>query len=117
LTFWIISPVLGIKWQKVADAKQVSKFLVVKWNKARNLILSEIAKNKQKTNVGSAREKRHKRQMVGERGQNSQKYPLASKLLITEFKLQRAKGSKISKLWLTTKVKQKIENLLWKRRS
>ena len=27
------------KWQKVADAKKVSKSLVVKWNKARNSIL------------------------------------------------------------------------------
>ena len=49
--------------------------------------LSEIAKNKQKANAGSAREARRRRQMVGERAQNSEKYPLASKLLITEFKL------------------------------
>ena len=72
--------------------------------------LSEIAKNKQKTNAGSAREARRRRQMVGERAQNSEKYPLASKLLITEFKLWQAKGSKISKLWLTTKMKKKIES-------
>lgn len=72
--------------------------------------LSEIAKNKQKTNAGSAREARRRRQMVGERVRNSEKYPLASKLLITEFKLWQAKGSKISKLWLTTKMKKKIES-------
>jgi len=79
------------KWQKVADAKQVSKSLAVKWNKAGNSILSEIAKNKQKTNAGSAREKRHRRQMVGARAQNREKYPLASKLLNTEFKFCTSK--------------------------
>ena len=82
----------------------------MKWNKAGNSILSEIAKNKQKTNAGSAREARRRRQMVGERARNSEKYPLASKLLLTEIRLRRAKGSKISKLWLTTKMKQKIES-------
>ena len=98
------------KWQKVADAKQVSKSLVVKWNKARKSILSEIAQNKLKANAGGARGARRRRQMVGEKARNSEKYPLASKLLVAEFKLRRAKGSKISKLWLTTKMKQKIES-------
>lgn len=32
------------KWQKVADAKQVSKSLVVKWNKARNSICQKLPK-------------------------------------------------------------------------
>ena len=98
------------KWQKVADAKKVSKSLVVKWNKARNSILSEIAKNKQKIDAGGAREARHRRQVVGGKARNSEKYHLASKLLITEWKLRRGKGSKITKLWLTTKMKQKIES-------
>lgn len=98
------------KWQKVADAKKVSSSLVVKWNKARSSILSKIVKNKQKTNAGGAREARRRRQTVGEKARNSEKYPLAFKLLITEFKLRRAKGSKITKLWLTTKMKQKIES-------
>ena len=84
--------------------------MVVKWNKARNSILSEIDKNKQKTNAGGAKEARHRKQMVGEKARNTEKYPLASKLLITKFKLRRAKGSKITKLWLTTKMKQKIES-------
>ena len=35
---------------------------------------------------------------------------MTSKLLITEFNLRRAKGSKITKLWITTKMKQKIES-------
>ena len=98
------------KWKKVADEKQVSKCLVVKWNKARESILAEISKNKNKRNAGSAREARHRRQMVGKKAQKSEKYPLAANLLIAEFKLRRAKGNKISKLWLKTKMKKKIES-------
>lgn len=98
------------KWKKVADEKQVSKCLVVKWNKARESILAEISKNKHKRNAGSAREARRRRQMVRKKAQKSEKYPLAANLLITEFKLRRAKGSKISKLWLKTKMKKKIES-------
>lgn len=98
------------KWKKVADEKQVSNCLVVKWNKARESILAEISKNKHKRNAGSAREARRRRQMVGKKAQKSEKYPLAANLLITEFKLRRAKGSKISKLWLKTKMKKKIES-------
>jgi len=75
------------KWQKVDDAKQVSKSLVVKWNKARKSIFSEIAQNKCNANAGGARSARHRRQMVGENARNSLKYPLASKLLVSEFKL------------------------------
>ena len=35
---------------------------------------------------------------------------MAANLLIAEFKLRRAKGNKISKLWLKTKRKKKIES-------
>lgn len=98
------------KWEKVATEKQVSKCLVVKWNKARKSIFAEIAQNKAKKNAGGARETRRRRQMVGNKAQNSEKYPLAAKLLIAEFKLRRAKGSKISKLWMKTKMKKKIES-------
>lgn len=47
--------------------------------------------------------------MVGEKAQNSEKYPFTAKFLVTEFQLQQAKGSKISKLWLKTKM-NKIES-------
>ena len=98
------------KWKKVAVEKQVSKCLVVKWNKARESILAEISKNKHKRNAGSVREARCRRQMVGKKAQKSEKYPLTVNLLITEFKLRRVKGSKISKLWIKTKMKRKIES-------
>ena len=47
--------------------------------------------------------------MVGEKAKNSGRYPRATKLLVAEFKLRRAKGSKISKLWIKSKMKKKIE--------
>lgn len=47
--------------------------------------------------------------MVGEKAKNSERYPRATKLLVTEFKLRRAKGSKISKLWIKSNMKKKIE--------
>jgi len=86
----------------------VSKSLVVKWNKARKEIISD-ERNKHNANAGGMRDARRRRQMVGERARNSEKYPLAANLLVAEFKLRRAKGSKVSKLWIKTNMKKKIE--------
>ena len=97
------------KWKKVADAKQIRKCLVVKWNKARDQLLSQMSRNRHKGNTGGVREARLRRKMVGERAKNSERYPLATKLLVAEFKLRRAKGSKISKLWIKSKMKKKIK--------
>ena len=47
--------------------------------------------------------------MVGEKAKNSERYPRATKLPVAEFKLRRAQGSKISKLWMRSKMKKKIE--------
>ena len=93
----------------MAEAKQMSKCLVIKWNKARDKIFAEMSLNKRKANTGGVRESRQRRKMVGEKAKNSQRYPRATKLLVTEFKLRQAKGSKISKLWIKSKMKKKIE--------
>ena len=57
---------------------------------------------------------RQRRSIAGNRSQRTDKYPLASNLLIAEFKLRRAAGSKVSKLWLK---KNEIENrsMPWRR--
>ena len=39
----------------------------------------------------------------------SEKFPLAVARVVVEFKLRRAKGCKISKLWLKKKMKEKVE--------
>ena len=53
---------------------------------------------------------RERRRIAGKRSQRNDKYPLAFNLLAAEFKLQRAAGSKVSKLWYKKKrMKLKIE--------
>ena len=97
------------KWKKVAEAKQISKCLVIKWNKARDKIFVELSLNKCSANAGGVRASRQRRKMVGEKAKNSERYPHATKLLVAEFKLRRAQGSKNSKLWMKSKMKKKIE--------
>ena len=43
------------------------------------------------------------------RSKQSERYPLAANLLIAEFKVRRAAGCKITKLWFRKKMKAKIE--------
>jgi len=53
---------------------------------------------------------RQRRKLVGEKvNNNCEKYPLAAKRVVLEFKLRRAKGCKVSKLWIKKKMKAKIE--------
>ena len=53
---------------------------------------------------------RQRRSIAGNRSQRTDKYPLASNLLIAEFKLRRAAGSKVSKLWLKKKLNRKSKH-------
>ncbi len=55
------------------------------------------------------KDSRKRRKLVCEKAKNSEKYPLAADRVICEFKLQRAGGCKVSKLWLRKKMKAKIE--------
>ena len=64
---------------------------------------------KRSANAGGVRASRQTRKMVSEKAKNSERYPRATKLLVAEFKLRRARGSKISKLWMKSKMKKKIE--------
>lgn len=97
------------KWEKVAEERGVSKSLVVKWNKSRDKIKAEFEHNKRKENAGGVKAARQRRKLVGEKAKKSEKYPLAAAGVITAFKLRRAKGCKVSKLWLQKKMKSKIE--------
>ena len=94
---------------KVAEARGISKSLVIKWNKNRQTILQELTLNKKHKNAGGVRVARQQRKMTGEKAKHSEKYPLAANLLFAEFKLQRAKGSKVSKIWIRKTMKSKIE--------
>lgn len=78
-----------------------------KWEKSRNKIIAELTLNK-KQNTGDGRPIRKRRRIHGNRSQRTEKYPEASKLLLVEFKLRRAAGNKVSKLWFKNKMKEKI---------
>ncbi|XP_031552348.1 uncharacterized protein LOC116289542 [Actinia tenebrosa] len=94
-------------WVKVAERRGISKSLVVKWNKDRRKIQEQLALNKIKKNKGTAKPTRQRRQLVSGKVQG-EKFPLAAQRVVVEFKLRRAKGCKISKLWLKKKMKEKI---------
>lgn len=51
-------------WERVAERRGISKSLVVKWNKDRVKIRSQLALNKTKKNKGAARSTRQRRQLV-----------------------------------------------------
>ena len=95
-------------WEKVAERRGVSKSLVVKWNKDHVKIRSQLALNKTKKNNGAARPTHQRRQLVCGKVR-TKKFPLTAERVVVEFKLRRAKGSKISKLWLKKKMKEKVE--------
>ncbi|KAJ7380544.1 hypothetical protein OS493_009010 [Desmophyllum pertusum] len=98
------------KWEKVAKERGVSKSLVVKWNKNREKLKTEVELNKHKRNTGNLRAARQRRKLVDDKlNKKREKYPLAAVRVIVEFKLRRAKGCKISKLWLKKKMKATIE--------
>lgn len=96
------------KWEKVAEERGVSKSLIVKWNKNRDKIKAEYSHNKRKE-TGSVKAVRQRRKIIGDKAKNSEKYPLAAPRVIVDFKLRRAKGCKVSKLWLKKKMKSCVE--------
>ena len=95
--------------KKVAEARQISKCLVIKRNKASDKIFAELSLKTRSADAVGVRASRQRRKMVGEKAKNSERYPRATKLLVAKFKLRRSQGSKISKLWIKSKMKNKIE--------
>jgi len=96
------------KYQTVAKQQGVNRSLVVKWEKSRNKIIAQLTLNKKKQNTGGGRPIRKRRKIYENRSQYAERYPEASKLLLVEFKLRRAAGNKVSKLWFKKKMKEKI---------
>ena len=97
------------KWEKVAEMQGISNSLVVKWHKNKEKLNSELKMNRVKKNAGSMKEARERRKLVCEKSNNIERYPLAAERVVSEFKLRRAGGCKVSKLWLRSKMKAKIE--------
>ena len=97
------------RYNIVSKEKGVHRSLIQKWNKNRNQILKELELNKKGKNSGNIRDARQRRKIGAGRSKQSERYPLAANLLIAEFKVRRAAGCKITKLWFRKKMKAKIE--------
>ena len=97
------------KFLAVAKERGVSKSLVIKWNKERDRLQEQLVLNKYRKNTGPTTAARRRRRITDNRSKHMEKYPRASKLLVSEFKLRRAAGSKVSKLWIKKTMKAKIE--------
>ena len=104
------------RWEKVAEKQGISKSLVVKWNKNREKLQLELKLNRRKENAGSLKDSRKRRKLVCKKAKNSEKYPLAAMRVMHEFKLRRAGGCKVSKLWIRKKMKAKIEIIMVKKK-
>ena len=84
------------QYDTVVKQQGVIKSLEIKWEE--NKILAELTMNKTKKNTGDAKPLKQRRSIAKNRSSRTDKYPLASNLLLAKFKLRRAAGSKVSKL-------------------
>ena len=95
------------QYDTVVKQQGVIKSLEIKWEENRGKILAELTMNKTKKNTGDAKPLKQRRSIAKNRSSRTDKYPLASNLLLAKLKLRRAAGSKVSKLWLK---RYEIEN-------
>ena len=72
--------------------------LEIKWEENRGKILAELTMNRTKKNTGDAKPMKQRKRIAKNRSSCTDKYPLASNLLLANFKLRSAAGSKVSKL-------------------
>ena len=100
------------KWQKVADERDVAKrSTVVKWNRQRKEVFAEAEQNRHKKNQGKACRCRKRRHLSSTRSSRAEHCPLTAKLVVSEYKLRRAKGAKVTKMWFCRKMKAKVLQL------
>lgn len=98
------------RYEIVARERGISRSLVIKWDKNKARLKKEVELNKHKGNKGNVRAGRQRRKLVDDQlNEKREKYPLAAARVVVEFKLRRAKGCKVSKLWLKKKMKLAIE--------
>ena len=76
------------KFLAAAKERGVSKSLVIKWNKERDRLQEQLVLNKHRKNTGRVTAARQKRRITDNRSKRMEKYPRASKLLLSEFKLR-----------------------------
>eukprot|EP00112_Aurelia_sp_Birch-Aquarium-sp1_P010693 Seg2277.4 transcript_id=Seg2277.4/GoldUCD/mRNA.D3Y31 product="hypothetical protein" protein_id=Seg2277.4/GoldUCD/D3Y31 len=100
------------KWQKCAMERGIpNKSMVIKWNEERSKIFAEASLNRQKENNGNIKVSRQRRRLPSKRPSRNEHFPLAARLVVAEFKLRRARGAKVSKLWFCKTMKSKINQM------
>ena len=97
----------SLKLHTVVKQQGVTRSLEIKWEENRGKILAELTMNRTKKNTGDAKPMKQRKSIAKNRSSCTDKYPLASNLLLAKFKPRRAAGSKVSKLWLKS---NEIEN-------
>ena len=95
------------QYNTVVKQQGVTRSLEIKWEENRGKILAELTMNRTKKNTGDAKPMKQRKGIAKNRSSCTDKYPLASNLLLANFKLWSAAGSKVSKLWLKS---NEIEN-------
>ena len=91
-----------------------NKSMIIKWNQCRSKIFEEVALNRQKRNEGNIKEMRQRRKLRSKRVGRNEYFQDAARLVVADFKLRRARGAKVSKLWFCKKMKAKIEQVYGK---
>ena len=86
------------QYNTVVKQQGVTRSLEIKWEENRGKILAELTMNRTKKNTGDAKPMKQRKGIAKNRSSCTDKYPLASNLLLANFKLRSAAGSKVSKL-------------------
>eukprot|EP00794_Sanderia_malayensis_P021070 gene21070-23125_t len=101
-------PTVKGKWRNVANERGIpNRSTVIKWNSNRDKIFEEVVRNINRKGKRNTTAVRQRRKLSAERPNKTEKYPAAAKLVALKFKLRRAKGCKVSKMWFCHKMKQK----------
>ena len=75
-----------------------NKCLVIKWNKDRKKILGVLLNNKVKRGTENFKAARQRQQLPSKKSKR-ECFPLPAKAVVTEFKMRRNKGAKVTKMW------------------
>ncbi len=88
-----------------------NKSMMIKWNKEQSKIFAEASPNRQRENSRNIKVSRHRRRLPYKRPTRNEHFPLAARLVVAKFKLRRATGAKVSKLWFCKTMKSNVNQM------
>lgn len=89
-----------------------NKSLVINWNEDRKKLLGCLPNNTMKKGAGNFKAARQRRK-VQSKSKEQEKFPLASRAVVTEFRQRRKKGLQITKLWFLQNYETQNSGYLW----